>query len=365
MSTIDFNTTQLTISRLLAYMESGKMQVAEHQRNNTVWTDDQRSKFIDSVKQRMPFPTILLFEDDKQILWLEDGLQRISTMEMFANDKFTDLNGQKFSTWSDVERQKFKDYQAPVIIYTGATKVQQVEIFDRFQNGSPLKPGERLHSLSYTPLVTFTRKMFYEHVNEAGDRVPGLFSERASRVWGPTKIGNADKRYDELLKLTALINGAAHGFEGPGCGITKKWTDLRTNLFKPIDEPATIRVLDELFTIYEMASGNDATLKRADAKKIQNAQRDIGNFTGAIVYSLRTYHTDWVNLRVGWMDALKEYRSDTSYLKNEIHRGLSSARSWNKIRWKNAYKNVFGDDSETGSHDDDDDEDDEDEASDE
>jgi hypothetical protein len=363
MSTIDFNTTQLTISRLLAYMSNGKMQVAEHQRNTTVWTDDQRSKFIDSVKQRMPFPTILLFEDNKQILWLEDGLQRITTMDMFAKDKFQDREGQKFSTWSDVERQKFEDYRAPVIIYTGATKEQQVEIFDRFQNGSPLKPGERLHSLSYTPLVTFTRKMFYDHVNEAGERVPGVFSERASRVWGPTKIGNADKRYDELLKLTALINGAAHGFEGPGCGISKKWIDLRTNLFTPINEEATIRVLDELFAIYELASINDTTLGRVVAKKIQSAQRDIGNFTGPIVYSLRTYHTEWANLRIGWLDALKEYRSDASYLKSEIHRGLSTARSWNKKRWKNAYKNVFGDDSETGSCEDE--EDDEDENSDE
>jgi hypothetical protein len=364
MSTIDFNTTQLTISRLLAYMNNGKMQVAEHQRNTSVWTDDQRSKFIDSVKQRMPFPTILLFEDDKQVLWLEDGLQRITTMDMFAKDKFQDREGQKFSTWSEVERQKFEDYRAPVIIYTGATKEQQVEIFDRFQNGSPLKPGERLHSLSYTPLVTFTRKMFYDHVNEAGERVPGVFSERASRVWGPTKIGNADKRYDELLKLTALINGAAHGFEGPGGGISKKWTDLRTNLFTPIDENVTIQVLDQLFTIYEIASGNDTTLKRADAKKIQNAQRNIGNFTGPIVYSLKTYHTEWKNLRTGWIDALKEYRSDQSYLdpanKDSLHYGLSSARSWNKKRWINAYKNVFGLDTESGSCEDEDEEDDED-----
>jgi hypothetical protein len=99
------------------------------------------------------------------------------------------------------------------------------------------------------------------------------------------------------------------------------------------------------------------------AKKIQSAQRDIGNFTGPIVYSLRTYHTEWANLRIGWLDALKEYRSDASYLKGEIHRGLSTARSWNKKRWKNAYKNVFGDDSETGSCEDE--EDDEDENSDE
>ena len=345
-------------------MNNGKMLVAEHQRNSSVWTDDQRTKFIDSVKQRMPFPTILLFEDDKQVLWLEDGLQRITTMDMFAKDKFQDRDGQNFSTWSEVDRQKFEDYRAPVIIYTGATKVQQVEIFDRFQNGSPLKPGERLNSLSYTPLVTFTRKMFYEHTNETGERVPGVFSERATRVWGPTKIGNADTRYDELLKLTGLINGAAHGFEGPGCGISKKWTDLRTNLFKPIDEPATIRVLDELFNIYEMASGNDTTLKRADAKKIQKAQRDIGNFTGPMVYSLKTYHTQWVDLRTGWLDALKEYRGDESYLKNEIHRGLSSARSWNKKRWMNAYKNVFGDDSETGSHEEDDEDDEDDDISD-
>ena len=355
MSTIDFNTTQLTISRLLADKNTGKMQIAEHQRNATVWTDDQRSKFIDSVKQRMPFPTILLYEDEKHIYWLEDGLQRVTTMEMFVNDAFTDLHGQKFSTWSEAERQRFQDYRAPVLIYTGATKQQQVEIFDRFQNGSPLKVGERLHSLSYTPLVTFTRKMFYEHTNEAGERITGLFSERANRVWGPTRIGAADKRYDDLLKLTALINGAAHGFEGVGCGITRKWVDLRTNLFQEIDEAKAIQVLDELFTIYEMASSQDATLNRAEAKKIQKAQRDIGNFTGGIVYSLKRCPNEWGNMRAGWLHALAEYRSDERYLKDHIHRRLSSARSWNKYRWANAFRNVFGMNPETDSVEDEDD----------
>jgi hypothetical protein len=362
MSAIDFNTTQLSISRLLADKRSGKMKVAEHQRNATVWKDEQRAKLVDSVKKRMPFPSILIYEDEDQIFWLEDGLQRITTLEKFAADEFVDMDGHKFSVWTETDKQRLMDYRCPVLIYTGANEVERVEIFDRFQNGSPLKVGERLHSLSYTPLVKFTRKMFYEHVGEDGVSVPGLFSERASRVWGQLKIGAADKRYDELLKLVALVNGAAHGFEGAGCGISKKWIDLRTNLFKVIDEGATVLVLDQLFSIYEEASavGNDGGMKRADAKKIQSAQRDIGNFSGPIIYSLITYNTEWVTLRKGWLEALADYREDASYLKNEIHKGLSSARSWNKKRWQNAYNNVFGIDEESVSQEDEDDEEEED-----
>jgi hypothetical protein len=208
--------------------------------------------------------------------------------------------------------------------------------------------------------------MFYDHVGDDGVPVAGLFTERATNVWGSIKTGSADKRYEELLKLVALVNGAAHGF-GKGAGISKKWPDLRTNLFKPIDEDETIVVLDELFSIYEAAAiaGGDLAMRRTHSKKIQGCQKDTGNFNGPIIYSLITYNTEWTNLRKGWLGALADYRvavcedGGKGYLKDELHKGLSSARSWNNHRWKNAYNNVFGIESESVSHEEDDEEEEE------
>jgi hypothetical protein len=361
---MDFNLTQLTIERLLSDKNTGQLKVPEHQRKAGVWNLKQRVAFVDSVKSRMPFPTILIFKDDSNVSWIEDGLQRLTTLEKFKADEFADDKEKKFSEWSDVDRQRFLDYRAPVLIYTGANRKERIRIFDRFQNGSPLKVGERLHSLSDMPLVAFTNKLFFDHTNDAGATVPGLLAESAAKAWGgPPKTGDADKRYGELLNLVALVNGAAHGFNDKGCGITKKWSDLIETLDKDIDEKATLLVLREMFAIYEKASevGNDALMKRADLKKVLTAQRNAGNFTGPIVYSLKEYPDDWDSLREGWVDVLKRHRTDKNVL-DEIHRDLSAARSWNKRRWMIAYKNVFGDDETDVTEEDEEDEDEEDNA---
>lgn len=335
MSTIDFNTTELSISRLIKDKTSGKIKIPEHQRNANVWTDDNRAKFVDSCKKAIPFPNILFFEDDFQTLWIEDGLQRITTLEKFINGEFKDTDSQTYSEWSEVQQTKFLAYRVPVLTYSGATDIERVEIFDRFQNGSPLKVGERLHSLSYTPLVSFTKKMFFSFKNEDGETTTGHLVDRAIRHWGVFKTGDKDKRNNELLKMVALVNGAAHGFGGGG--ISKKLNDLRTNLFTPIDETATVAVLNEVFDIFEETNQK----KPVSGKTIQGVQKEIGNFVGPIVYSLKRFPTEWERLRAGWVAFLVRYRQNNTLLKEELLLNLDGARSWNTARWRLSYDNVF------------------------
>ena len=365
-SMINFSVTQISIERLLADKKSERMTIPEHQRNPTVWSDLQRRTLIDSLRQRIPIPSILLYElDDTHLLSIEDGLQRLTTMESFVANKFVDLAGNTFSTWTEAQQRRFLDYPVPVLKYSGLSLEQRGDIYDRFQNGSPLRVGERLKSLSFTPLVAFTRKMFYDHDGPDGQKSPGVFAERYTKMCGAIKVNLQDKRCNEFLSLVALINGAAHGFRDGG-GISKKYLDLKKNLYTVVDEAETTRVINELLSIYEEADSVNQTVQisRTAAKKIQTAQHDIGKFTGPIIYSLKQYPTEWVTLRKGWVDVLVDFRSDEKILPELVHAGLSSARSWNNKRWANAYKNVFGDDIEESSNgdgeEDDEDEDDED-----
>lgn len=360
MSSIEFNSSTRSIKDLVASRKSERIRVPEHQRNSTVWNDKNRKKFIDSCKKGLPFPTILIYQDENGIGWLEDGLQRITTLTNFMDDEFTDDQGLKFSEWPEVNQRLFEKYAAPTLTYTGATQLERIEIFDRFQNGSPLKVGERLHSLAHTPLVAFTKRMLLKYKDEDGDDVNGEFFDRAQRVWGPIKLGDADRRHDELCKFVALMNGVAHGCNIAGGGISKKYEDLREQILVDIDEVEAKKVLNELFSIYEDADAR----KPVQGRKHLKIQKDIGNFTGGIVYSLKTYPDEWERIHAGWVDFLVSYRENNDLLEDKILDHVSNARSWNRARWETTYNHVFGladsgDESAHSSATADDDEDDE------
>lgn len=338
MSSIEFNTCTRSIKDLVNRYNNDLIQIPDHQRNPSVWTETKRRLFIDSCKYGMPFPSILLYVDDDEQMYIEDGLQRLTTLRDFMNNEFTDLNDCKYSEWSETEKRVFEKYPVPTLMYSGATEYDRVLIFDRFQNGSPLKTGERLHALgntSFGVLVKFTREMLMKTVN--GD---GKYLARAQNVWGTIKCDKqSDKRYGELANNVALMNGVVHGWNS-SCGITKNYEDLREKLNVPISEfmrHEAERVLDALFSIYEEAD----VQKPLQGKKYKMVQKNIGNFTGAIVYSLKTYPTDWARLHNGWVNFIVSYRENNRLLETKIKSHVKACRNWTEERWNTTYMSVF------------------------
>ena len=254
-------------------------------------------------------------------------------------DVFTDLNGEKYSAWSFEDRLRLEIYNITTVEYSGATPEERVEIFDRFQNGTPLKAGERLHALSYAPLVKFTKEMLMKYTNATGDEMRGKYLDRAQNVWGVIKCDDSDKRYDELHKLVALMNGIVHGWKSCG-GITKSYEELRETFMTPINDEMkhnAEQLLNELLAIYDEADVRNPL----QGKKHLIAQKNIGNFTGAIVYSLKTFPDEWERLHNGWVEFLVCYRKDNSLLETKIKRHVSKCRNWTEDRWTTTYKHVF------------------------
>ena len=344
---IDHNITERSVQDIIALKENTRIATPAHQRNANVWTFEKQSKFIDSIKHGLPFPMILLYEDPMGVLYIEDGLQRLTALVNFKNDKFSDFieknkpEGKKFSEWSELEKDRFLRYKVPILMYRNASMKQRIEIFDRFQNGSPLKTGERIHSLSSTPLVEFTIRML--------NPIDGELYQRALAVWGPLKWNTPDnpmedKRYESLLTMVALVNGAAHGFGYcPNGGVSKKYDDLRVNLATEIPIAETLRVLNEIFSIYEDAAERHP-LAGSDNKKMQKYQANIGNFTGPILWTLKVQPNNWLALHDNWVQYIVNVREnidDKDFIKNTILNNLSTARSWNVKRWCKSYNNVF------------------------
>jgi hypothetical protein len=329
---------------LIDALNRGELKIPEHQRHPTVWTLKKRQTFIDSCKKNMPCPSILIFTDASRQDWLEDGLQRLTTAKDFIQDKFSDMQSKLYSTWTEIEQHKFLNYAVPTVLYRNASEEERVEIFDRFQNGSPLRVGERLHALSYTNLVKFTKEMLMKYPDSSGKEVTGKFYESAKNVWGDIKCNDEDKpkRFTELLNCVALINGIVHGWStdenGPK-GITKMYPDLKNTLMTNIDSDMrenAERILGKLLTIYKEASEK----KPLKQKKFKTVQKNIGNFTGAIVWSLKTMPDDWQRLHTMWVEFIVRYRNDNSLL-DIIKNGVAKCRNWNAERWEKTYNDVL------------------------
>lgn len=347
MAEVEYHLSDRSVRWLVNALQTYQLKVSKHQRHAGVWTLDYKQKFIDSMKRGHPCPLVLIYQDEAGTFWLEDGLQRLTTIRTFIADNFGELTtGQKFSDWSEVERQLFEHKKLPVLIYSNANSQTRVEIFDRFQNGSPLRPGERLNSLGETELVTMTRRLLLADIAEDGSVVRGEYYDRLCNVLGHLRIGDDDKRYTQLLDMVAIMNGVAHGFVGESKGISKKYLDLRDNLTVRINVAEVCRVLDELLWIFEEARRRNPTEDRVKL----GIYRNPGNFIGPIVYSLKMFPTEWNRLRDGWVDVLVRFSQTASRadMKAFLHspttgllRGLSKARSWNNDRWRFIYENAF------------------------
>jgi hypothetical protein len=340
MDHVEFHLSERTIRVLINLFRSGRLRVAKHQRQAKAWNLQYKQKFVDSLKRGHPCPLVLIYEDGDGQFWIEDGLQRISSLSAFMGDEFPELeNGSKYADWTPHARDLFELYKLPVLLYSNADQMTRVMIFDRFQNGSPLRVGERLNALGHTDLVSMTRKLLLADKNDDGITVVGEYYARLCAVLGPLKIGEDDKRYSQLCEMTAVMNGLAHGFlDNPG--ISKKYEDLRGQILRPIDEASVRTVLDKVLTIFEEARRE----RPLDDKRMLTMLRNPGNFLGPIVYSLKMYPTEWDRLSAGWTDVLVRFARDPEVLKNKdtgLLKDLSGARSWNNTRWRMIYENAF------------------------
>ena len=339
---VDYHLSDRSVRWLSNALQNNQMKVSKHQRHAGVWILDVKQKFIDSMKRGHPCPLVLIYQDEDGVFWLEDGLQRLTTIRTFINNEFGELTGQKFSDWPDLDRQLFEHKKIPVLIYSNADARTRVMIFDRFQNGSPLRPGERLNSLGDTELVTMTRRLLLADVEEDGTVVRGEYYDRLCNVLGHLRIGDDDKRYTQLLDMVAVMNGMAHGFVDGHKGVSKKYVDLRDDLTTPINEASVRALIEQMLWIFEEANRRYPTEDRV--KKM--TYRNPGNFIGPIVYSLKMYPDEWDRLKDGWVETLVRFAQSNT--RDFLHsrttgllRGVSGARSWNNDRWDIIYKTAF------------------------
>lgn len=122
------------------------------------WSNDQRSRLVESILLELPIPQIFVIENQDGVLELIDGLQRVSSMIQFMNpsvlgleplrlqgcDLVSDLNGKVFEDLPLNLRHRLKRASMRTIVIKRQSKsFLRYEMFKRLNTGgSFLSPQE-------------------------------------------------------------------------------------------------------------------------------------------------------------------------------------------------------------------------------
>jgi hypothetical protein len=164
------------------------------------WTNEQRSRLIESIILGLPIPPIFLVEGQTGILELIDGLQRTSSVLQFLDhnaigeeelrlvgcDIITDLNSKTFSDLPVAVRLKIKrsPIRATIINKSGDTFVKY-EMFKRLNTGGSLLSAQEIRNCSSR--MAEGGDIFYDAIQEmakypafvtATKRLPDNFKEK-------------------------------------------------------------------------------------------------------------------------------------------------------------------------------------------
>jgi hypothetical protein len=338
-SRIEYNTNEKSLRELVEKLKNERLRLPPHQRE-FCWPLLKSQRFVSTVMTGLPTTAILMSrERNSDIRSLEDGCQRLGTMRRFLDDEFltdsaaddipAEQRGKKYSELPIAVQRQIDNYQFCVITYENATIEQAVEIFDRFNNGVALSPGERYHSLEHiSPIVKFT----VEQLLTPGQ---GLHDEMAP-VWG-SRAGE-DHRYGKLKNAVAIMMGLAFG----SGAITHKWEEIRREGWikyelsdaKKAEMIANLRRIRDIYAEVNRQVPNGT-------KKIKGLQWNVGQILGYIIHSLDRFPGDYARLSRGWVAFLVRSRRDLTIINSELKVDAGKARSYNQDRWEMGYLRVF------------------------
>lgn len=330
------------LSDILSRLRNGRLQIPRHQRE-FCWTPPQMKGLVDTVKEGLPMPAILVREYDDGSQSLEDGRQRLETLRRYVDGiphpvdrPFGGNDGRLFAELSEAEQANFLAYEVVVVCYSGLGDAEARRIFTYYQGGRPLTIGERLWTFALTsPVVEFAIQTLLTPAG-LGARLAPMLGEHEAR----------GARGKDLTTAVALCAGLAFRIDR----LSRKWDDLEAVLHLDIDADLLSRRLETYARVWERVHELEPVTTQARRKKYW----DLGNFGGYIAYSIlllgtaeaRPYNlpaTEDALVEAWAQHVVSEYRLESRDRVPILHRDLSRARSWKLARWQNGLRLLFTD----------------------
>ena len=307
--------------------EDSMVFVPEHQREY-VWPPAKQRALIESVFKGYPIPSIMVTEDDRNRYSLNDGQQRMETFWRYYTGEFA-VNQKRFDQLTDDEKRTFLEYKVPIVDTTGATRDQEMEIYDLLNQGVALSHGEKFWNRRSKPIVAMAERVFL---------TTGIgLHARAVEIFGDYLSGE-DKRHGRVANAVAYVAGVAYGSRYISTSYAKLWDvlDVGPGGDAP-DEAVVIARLTKLLDVYRAADD----IRRPTARKALS-QWKIGLYSAYILHSILETETDeegWQHIRTTWVQFLARSRQNIN-LEARLYRGTSKSSNITFERCGRVYENI-------------------------
>lgn len=237
------------------------------------WTNEQRSRLIESIVLGLPIPPIFLIENKDGILELIDGLQRTSSVLQFLDhdaigepelqltgcDILERLNGETFSTLSTSEKLKVKrtPIRATIINKSGDSFVKY-EMFKRLNTGGSLLSAQEIRNCSSRMVEGGDE--FYEAIQKMADNES--FKAATARLSESAREQRAD---EELVLRFFAVSSFRDGYKGN----IEEWLNafMEGVLFGEIDFDiaSNTETFEKVFALVETKLSDQAFTRFNDA----------------------------------------------------------------------------------------------------
>jgi hypothetical protein len=218
-----------SFGELLNLHREGEIVIRPEYQRLFRWSNEQRSRLIESILLKLPIPPIFLIEDDNGVLELIDGLQRTSSVLQFLEhgaigepaliltgcDILRDLNGMKFEDFSTSIRLGLK--RTPIraiIIKKSGSDFVKYEMFKRLNTGGSLLAPQEIRNCSCRMISGGAE--FYSELQALSNH-PG-FKSATARIPDVEK----EQRADEELVLRFF---AVQQYREKFAGNVRDWLD--------------------------------------------------------------------------------------------------------------------------------------------
>lgn len=241
------------------------------------WSDEQRSRLIESILLELPIPQIFVIENEDGIFELIDGLQRVCSVIQFIDpskleldplvlsgcDLIEGLNGMSFGDLALTLRLRIKRSSVRTIVIKRQSKFfLRYEMFKRLNTGGAILAPQEIRNCS-SRMLGEKGIQFYSFLQEKAQ------AEHFKSCTETISQADLEKKGDEELVLRFwAVKNARNLFRGS----VRDWLDdyMEKVLLEklPFDYESESQIFDDLFAYFASTLGAGSFVKYRGAAPV-------------------------------------------------------------------------------------------------
>lgn len=297
-----------------------KYRIPEHQRFQK-WNKTKKQRIVETVLSNFPMSGIIVsrhVEDAETYYDIEDGQSRLTILQQFYNNKFPIKVGSSSFKFSELEfeyQNKFEEYKINIEVIDGASKEMITDIFERLQEGKPLKDEDKYwNRKDDAPLVKYAFELIQK--------------DYWNDEYMETKNGFTSNKRTRIRDVCGLIGGILYG---ETC-IRPNWITQFPNIHLKIgrDQKEKIKKFllyynDIIYTCFQI---------QPESEFDKNKQfYNLGKELGMIIYDYFYAETEMTTAQKKdmWVHTINVDRRSRNYMrgKQKFWEGLKSGEKRN------------------------------------